>query len=130
MSKLIQIEQALRGIGGAAFQRLCDAYLHQRGYDKINAIGLVIGADKVKQGTPDTFIPLHNGNYVFAEYTAEKKAGRVVPSQATLTCIWWSGRGAAHRSQRLLRVSRSPGLRAKGRELLLPTPCAFSASPV
>lgn len=73
MSKLIQIESAIRAMDPAAFQRLCDAYLHQRGYAKPNPIGLVIGADKVKKGTPDTLVPLANGNYVFAEYTTEQR---------------------------------------------------------
>ena len=73
MSKLTQIETALRAIDPAEFQRLGDAYLRQRGYDKINPIGLVIGADKVRKGTPDTLIPLPNGNYVCVQHTTEQK---------------------------------------------------------
>jgi hypothetical protein len=73
MSKLTQIENALLAIDPAGFQRLCDSYLHCRGYDRINQIGLVTGADKVKKGTPDTLITLPDGKYVFAEYTTQQE---------------------------------------------------------
>jgi hypothetical protein len=72
MSKLAEIERALLAIDPADFQRLCDAYLRARGYQHINPIGLVVGASKVKRGTPDTLITLPNGNYVFAEYTTQQ----------------------------------------------------------
>lgn len=72
MSKINEIQAKLRAIDPARFQRLCDAYLHRRGYERINQIGLVIAADKVRQGTPDTLILLPNGRYVFAEYTTQQ----------------------------------------------------------
>lgn len=72
MSKLTQIEKALLEIDPAGFQRLCDSYLVYRGYDRINPIGLVIGADKVAKGTPDTLITRPDGKYVFAEYTTQQ----------------------------------------------------------
>jgi hypothetical protein len=73
MSKLNQIQNALRSLGDAAFQKLADAYLHKKAYERINPIGSVIGADKVRKGTPDTLIALPNGKYVFAEHTAQKE---------------------------------------------------------
>lgn len=73
MSKLTQIENALLAIDPAGHQRLCDSYLHCRGYDRINPIGLVIGADKVAKGTPDTLITRPDGKYVFAEYTTQQE---------------------------------------------------------
>lgn len=73
MSKLTQIEKALLNQDGAASQRLCDAYLKRRGYDRINPIGLVAGTDKVKQGTPDTLFAQPDGKYVFAEYSTQQK---------------------------------------------------------
>lgn len=73
MSKITQIERALLEIDPARFQRLCDSYLVYRGYDRINPIGLVIGADKVATGTPDTLITRSDGKYVFAEYSTERK---------------------------------------------------------
>jgi hypothetical protein len=73
MSKINQIQNKLIELDGAAFQKLADAYLHKKGYEQINSLGSVIGADKVQTGTPDTLVPLPNGKYVFAEYTTQKK---------------------------------------------------------
>lgn len=72
MSKLNQIQNTLLELSGGAFQRLADAYLHKKGYQRINPLGSVIGRDKVKKGTPDTLVPLPNGKYVFAEYTTQQ----------------------------------------------------------
>ena len=72
MSKLNQIESKLMELGDAAFQKLADAYLHKKGYDQLNSIGSVIGADKVRKGTPDNLITLPNGKYAFAEYTTQQ----------------------------------------------------------
>ena len=72
MSKLRFIETTLKEIDQAKFHSLCDAYLHRRGYEHINPIGRVIGADKVRKGTPDTLISLPNGKFIFAEYTTQQ----------------------------------------------------------
>jgi hypothetical protein len=72
MSKLTEIERALQSIDPASFQRLCDALLHALGYRNINPVGLVIGANKVKRGTPDSLATLPNGKYAFAEYTTQQ----------------------------------------------------------
>jgi len=73
MSKINQIENRLREMDGGAFQKLCDAYLHKKGYEQINSLGSVVGSNKVRRGTPDTFVPLPNGKYVFAEYTTQQE---------------------------------------------------------
>ncbi|MBN3960222.1 hypothetical protein [Nostoc sp. NMS8] len=73
MSKINQIQNELRQQSGEKFQKIADAYLHKKGYEQINPLGSVIGADKVRTGTPDTLVVLPNGKYVFAEYTTEKK---------------------------------------------------------
>jgi hypothetical protein len=72
MSKINQIQNKLKELSGGAFQKLADAYLHKKGYEQINSLGSVIGADKVRKGTPDTLMPLPNGKYVFAEYTTQQ----------------------------------------------------------
>jgi hypothetical protein len=46
MSKINQIQDKLRSLGDAAFQKLADAYLHKKGYEQINPIGSVIGLAK------------------------------------------------------------------------------------
>jgi hypothetical protein len=73
MSKLNQIQNALLEIEGGKFQKLGDAYLHAKGYKQINSIGSLIGYDKVRPGTPDTFVPLPNGKFVFVEHTTEAR---------------------------------------------------------
>ena len=72
MSKIVQIEAALRRVNGATFQRICDAVLYRKGYEQLNSIGTAIGADKVATGTPDTLVVRPDGTYVFAEYTTQK----------------------------------------------------------
>lgn len=72
MTKINQTQNALRELDGGSFQKLADAYLHKKGYDRINPLGSVIGADKTRIGTPDTFISLPNGKFVFAEYTTRQ----------------------------------------------------------
>lgn len=73
MSKVNQIQNAIRGLGQGDFQKLADAYLHKKGYDRINSLGSVVGANKTRKGRPDTLIPLDNGKYVFAEYTTQQE---------------------------------------------------------
>lgn len=72
MSKINQIESEIKKLSAGSFQKLADAYLHKKGYDRINPVGAVVGSDKTKKGTPDTFITLPNGKYVFAEYTTQQ----------------------------------------------------------
>jgi hypothetical protein len=73
MSKINQIQSKLRELDGGAFQKLADAYLLKKGYERINTLGSTIGFNKVKKGTPDTLVLLPNGKYVFAEHTTEQK---------------------------------------------------------
>ena len=72
MSKINQIQNALNEMEGGAFQKLADTYLLKKGYQNINAIGSVIGSNKVKKGTPDSYSRQVNGKLVFAEYTTDK----------------------------------------------------------
>jgi hypothetical protein len=72
VSKINQIQNRIRELDGGTFQKLADAYLYKKGYERINPLGSVMGADKVKKGTPDTLIALPNGKYVFAEHTTQK----------------------------------------------------------
>jgi hypothetical protein len=72
MSKLNQIETKLQEIDQARFEKLCNHYLHCKGYENINPLGVMIGADKVVKGTPDTLIALPNGKYIFAEYSTQQ----------------------------------------------------------
>jgi len=72
MSKVNQIQNALKEIDGGKFQKLADCYIHKKGYQNINPIGSVVGADKVRTGTPDSYARQKNGKLIFAEYTTEQ----------------------------------------------------------
>lgn len=72
MSKLNQIQDKLKAIGVGEFQKLCDSYLYRKGYSNIEPFGSMIGKDKTVKGTPDSYIRLSNGNYIFIEYTTDE----------------------------------------------------------
>lgn len=72
MSKINQIQNAIKELDGGAFQKLADRFLKTKGYDCLVPLGSVIGANKVKKGTPDTLGTLPNGNYIFAEHTTQQ----------------------------------------------------------
>lgn len=73
MSKFNQIENKLKELDGGTFQKLADVYLYKKGYEQINPLGSVTGSNKVRKGTPDTFVTLPNGKYAFAEYTTQQE---------------------------------------------------------
>ena len=73
MSKVTQIQRTLRQLDGGTFQKLADAYSYRKGYRDINPIGSVIGADKTRKGTPDTFVKQPNGKYIFFEHTTQQE---------------------------------------------------------
>lgn len=72
MSKINQIQNSIKELDGGAFQKLADLYLKKKGFDCLVPLGSVIGANKVKKGTPDTLVPLPNGKFVFAEHTTQQ----------------------------------------------------------
>lgn len=72
MGNLNQIKSKLLEMEGGMFQRLCDDWLHRRGYENINPIGMMAATNRVVKGTPDTLIIQSNGKYVFSEYTVQQ----------------------------------------------------------
>ncbi|MCP4493526.1 MAG: DNA replication protein [Gammaproteobacteria bacterium] len=74
MSNINQIKSKLLEMEGGAFQRLCDDWLHRKGYENINAIGMMQTTNKVVQGTPDSLILHENGTYIFSEYSSQDKS--------------------------------------------------------
>jgi len=77
MSRLQAIENALSSINQAAFQELCDSFLALRNsnYSAFSRIGSQTGKQKTIKGTPDTFLLLPNGKYIFVEYSTNISAG-------------------------------------------------------
>ncbi len=72
MSKLNQIQNALKELDGGKFQKLCDSYLQEKGYANLNPIGSVFGSDKVRKGTPDSAVRNASGKLTFVEYTTQQ----------------------------------------------------------
>ncbi len=72
MSQQLQaIENALISINDAVFQELCDKFLYfnNENYSLFTRTGSQIGKQKTIKGTPDTFMMLPNGKYIFVEFT-------------------------------------------------------------
>lgn len=77
MSRLQSIENRLSSINQAAFQNLCDSFLALRNsnYSTFSRTGSQSGKQKTVKGTPDTFLLLPNGKYIFVEYSTNVSAG-------------------------------------------------------
>ncbi|MGA1940282.1 hypothetical protein [Arcobacter sp. YIC-310] len=72
MSKKNQIEKALQEIDASKFHKLIDSYLSKEYSYKITSNGTKTAEDKPTTGTPDSFVILENGKYIFIEYTTQK----------------------------------------------------------
>ena len=68
-----QIKSKLLEMEGGKFQRLCDDWLHRKGYENINPIGMMSTTDRVVKGTPDCLFMQKNGKYIFSEYTVQQE---------------------------------------------------------
>lgn len=77
MSRLQNIENALSSINGAVFQDLCDSFLilRNKNYSAFSKSGSQQGKQKSIKGTPDTFLLLPNGKYIFVEYSTNISKG-------------------------------------------------------
>lgn len=73
MNAILKIEKALKSINQASFERLIISLLHSK-YKFIGAPGSVIGKDKTRKGTPDSFFE-NEDKYVFVECTTLEKVG-------------------------------------------------------
>jgi hypothetical protein len=72
MSKINQIEKALQNIDATSFHKLVDSYLSKAYSYHIVSNGTKLGEDKPTKGTPDSYVILGNGKYIFIEYTTQK----------------------------------------------------------
>lgn len=73
MSRITQIEAALGRLSGEEFQSFCDVLLRHI-YDlPVHSPGKVIGKNKTRIGTPDSFIQLSKDTFAFAEMTTTQK---------------------------------------------------------
>lgn len=77
MSRLQLIENALVSINESLFQELCDSFLiiRNNNYRVFSRVGSQSGKQKTIKGTPDTFLLLPNGKYIFVEYSTNVTSG-------------------------------------------------------
>lgn len=77
MSRIQSIENALSSINETIFQELCDSFLilRNKNYSAFSRTGSQLGKQKTIKGTPDTFLLLPNGKYIFVEYSTNITAG-------------------------------------------------------
>ena len=74
MNTITQIENALKAINQASFQTLINHLLYLQGNKFIGAPGAVVGKEKTKRGTPDSFFA-NEDKYTFVECTTQEKLG-------------------------------------------------------
>ncbi|WP_314990714.1 ATP-binding protein [uncultured Campylobacter sp.] len=72
MSKINQIEQELSQIDASKFHKLINTYLSKKFSFMVHSNGAKIGEDKPISGTPDSFVALEDGSYIFVECTTQK----------------------------------------------------------
>lgn len=77
MNRLQSIENALASINETVFQELCDSFLilKNENYRTFARPGSQSGKQKTIKGTPDTFLLLPNGKYIFVEYSTNITKG-------------------------------------------------------
>ncbi|MEQ6120823.1 AAA family ATPase [Reichenbachiella sp. MALMAid0571] len=75
MSKLQHISDRLLQVNGDIFQELCDMFLilRNQNYKAYSRRGSVPNKQKTRKGTPDSFLLLANGDYLFMEATTFDK---------------------------------------------------------
>lgn len=89
MSRLQSVENSITSLNGAVFQELCDSFLTIRNnnYSAFSRIGSQSGKQKTTKGTPDTFLLLPNGKYIFVEYSTNISSGVKKLKDDILKCI-------------------------------------------
>jgi len=89
MSRLQTVENALAEMNGALFQELCDSFLILRNenYSAFSRSGSQLGKQKTIKGTPDTFLLLPNGKYIFVEYSTNKTQGVSKLKKDIIKCL-------------------------------------------
>lgn len=87
MSDYKTIERELLGIGQAEMQNIVFQILDKQ-YTPTNIVNLgsASGVQTTRYGTPDVFLQLSNGNYIYAEVTIQKNRLFVKKRMANNLC--------------------------------------------
>jgi len=78
MNQLSTIKERLKNFNETEFQELCDCFLslRNRGYKAYSRTGAHDVKQKTTRGTPDSFIQIPNGLYLFVESTTTEHKGK------------------------------------------------------
>lgn len=89
MGKLQSIENALASINEAKFQTLCDSILaiRNKNYRAFSRTGSQKGKEKTVKGTPDSFLLLPDGKYLFVEYSTNITSGAAKVEDDISKCL-------------------------------------------
>jgi hypothetical protein len=70
MSKINEIQSKLLEIEAGQFQKLCEAYLFEKGYQVIS-YGSILGSNKTRKGKPDLYI-IQDDKFIYIECSTDK----------------------------------------------------------
>lgn len=74
MSRINEIQTMIKSLSPGAYQKLMDAYLHKKyEFENIETLGMQAGTDKTTKGTPDSYVKLENGKYIFIMHGSVEK---------------------------------------------------------
>lgn len=96
MTNIETIKQKIIQLDAGSFQNLCDAYLSKTGFPNIVSLGSEAGTRKTTRGTPDTYFNTDDGNYIFVEYTTQKKSLFTKIKSDIYKCLDVSMTGVSH----------------------------------
>ena len=72
MASITEIKSEIKRMEAGKFQVLCDRFLAKEGLIPTSSLGMQAGTYKTTPGTPDTYIYMDNGKYIFVEYTTQQ----------------------------------------------------------
>lgn len=68
MAQLNEVQTKINTLSAGEFQILFDRYLSKKYKWNLVPLGTQSGTNKTTKGTPDSYVKLENGNYIFANY--------------------------------------------------------------
>ena len=88
MSKINQVQSAIRELGGGAFQKLMDAYLFKRfEFKNIMPLGSHTGTNKTTKGTPDSYVLSDTGKFILIAYGTVSEEPYTKIEKDVLSCL-------------------------------------------
>lgn len=74
MSRINEIQTRIKSLSPGAYQKLMDTYLHKKyEFKNIETLGMQSCTDKTTKGTPDSYVKLKNGKYIFIMHGSVEK---------------------------------------------------------